>query len=73
MKMALIFWTALEMRSVDEAGSETDLGLGIGGRVKLTKTSKIQINSIGAGPDYRGMRYQSHVRLAYFQTTIATL
>ena len=45
----IIFWTALEMRSIDEAGSETDLGLGIGGRVKLTRTSRVQLNSINSG------------------------
>ncbi len=45
----IILWTALEMRSIDEAGSETDLGLGIGGRIKLTRTSRMQINSRSVG------------------------
>ena len=35
-------WTCIELKEGDNAGSETDLGLGIGGRVKLIKSTVIQ-------------------------------
>lgn len=35
-------WTVIELKEGDQAGSEIDLGLGIGGRVKIIKSASIQ-------------------------------
>merc|ERR1711871_85719 len=35
----VMLWTVLSLRRGDQAGSEKDLGLGIGGRVKLVRSA----------------------------------
>ena len=43
----VMLWTVLKLKHGDPAGSETDLGLGIGGRVKLVRSTKINLlNSV---------------------------
>jgi WD repeat-containing protein 60 len=39
----VMLWTVLRLRRGDQAGSETDLGLGIGGRVKLIRSARIPV------------------------------
>lgn len=43
MSGVIISWSVVEMPTVDMAGSEIDLGLRVGGRIKLTKGSSINI------------------------------
>lgn len=42
----LIIWTVVELSHVDLAGFETDLGLLPGGRIKLVKSSQIDLNNL---------------------------
>ncbi len=39
----VMLWTVLKLKRGDPAGSETDLGLGIGGRVKLVRSARINV------------------------------
>ncbi|XP_072173469.1 cytoplasmic dynein 2 intermediate chain 1-like isoform X1 [Diadema setosum] len=54
-KGTISFWVVLEIDKPDEAGSEYDLGLVPGGKIKLIKSSSIQlpVPSRELGPVYR--------------------
>lgn len=57
---AAFIWTVVELQEIDLAGSESDLGMGIGARVKLIKTGAIYdpdrvpgFNSVVLNPSMR--------------------
>lgn len=50
--------TVVELSHIDLAGFETDLGLLPGGRIKLVKSSQINLNNLVRMP-YGKVRYQT--------------